>query len=278
LNNITIYGGSSMAGHMIYNYLSSKENYSITTISESEIFPKGSIIPNDKILSNYHHDYIINCIRCLVEDSELYPSKAIMYNSYFPRMLENLHKKKKTKIIHLSTDCVFSGKNGNYKELSVPDGYTIYARTKSIGEINNDKDITIRTSYIGPNINGINEELFDWFIKQKGEVNGYKNAFWNGITTLELAKKIKTVIEDDICGIYHLCGNQKISKFNLLKLIKNIWSKDNVQIKGVFNNKIDRSLIDTRKELTVLPYENMFRELYNYMHSNKKLYEHYNEQ
>ena len=90
-----------MAGHMIYNYLSSKENYSITPISESEIFPKGSIIPNDKILSNYNHDYIINCIRCLVEDSESDPSKAIMYNSYFPRMLENINKKKKTKIIDL---------------------------------------------------------------------------------------------------------------------------------------------------------------------------------
>ena len=175
-----------MAGHVLNEYFSLKDNYIVDCIEENEIFDKNFILRKDMAFSD--SDYIINCIRCLVEESESNTTKAINYNSYFPNLLYDHYNNSQTKIIHLSTDCVFSGGRGNYNEDSIHDGLSNYAKTKSLGEINSEKDIIIRTSYIGPTLKGKNEELFDWFLLQNGEIDGYCNAFWNGITTLELAK------------------------------------------------------------------------------------------
>ena len=156
-----------------------------------------------------------------------------------------------------------------------PDGRSVYSMSKFCGEIINEKDLTIRTSYIGPCLKNKNEELFDWFIQQNGEVEGFKNAYWNGVTTLELSKQIEIVVKNNICGLYHLCSDEKISKYNLLMLIKKQWKKIDVQIRESFIDKIDRSLVDNRKNLSLLKYDNMFNELFEYMNNKKKLYGHY---
>ena len=264
-----------MAGHMIYNYFLSKNIYNITCISESDIFSNGLLISENEFTSNFNQDYIINCIRCLVNDSELNPAKAISYNSFFPRLLEKNYEKTKTKLIHLSTDCVFSGKDGDYSEDSMPDGQSVYARTKMIGEIINNKDVTIRTSYIGPNIEDINEELFDWLFLQKGEIYGYNNVFWTGITTLELAKGIEDLIKLDFSGLYHMVPKNKISKYELLHLIKRVWEKDDITITIDKSNVIDRSLIDNQKLINISNYDTMFINLYKYMNENYDLYQKY---
>jgi len=113
------------------------------------------------------------------------------------------------KIIQISTDCVFSGKDGGYKEDSFRDGDTIYARTKALGEINNNKDLTIRTSIIGPDINEDGIGLFHWFMKQSGTIYGFRNAYWTGVTTIELAKGIEKFIEYNVTGIYHFVPTEK---------------------------------------------------------------------
>ena len=276
MKNITIYGSSSMAGHMIRDYFSSMPNYNIKSINESDIFYNDDIIQNFNFLDKINPDYIINCIRCLVEDSELNPLKAINYNSYFPHFLEKVYKNTNTQLIHLSTDCVFSGEKGNYDETSLHDGHSYYARTKSIGEITNNKDLTIRTSYIGPTIDNRKEELFDWFFRQDGEINGFGNVFWSGITTLELAKGIKNLIEKGFTGLYHMVPSEAISKYNLLKLIRKIWKKEDIVIKKYNSKKIDRSLIDNQKLIQISDYQSIFIELYEYMEKNQKLYKHYN--
>jgi len=263
-----------MAGHVINEYLSLKDNYIINCIEENEVFDENLIFNKNMVLSD--SDYIINCIRCLVEESELNQTKAILYNSYFPNLLYDYYKNSQTKIIHLSTDCVFSGGKGNYNEDSIHDGFGNYAKTKSLGEINSDKDIIIRTSYIGPTLEGNNEELFDWFLLQDGEIDGYCNAYWNGITTLELAKGIFRLIELDFSGIYHLVGAKKISKFSLLSLIKEIWQRENIKIKKSYTKRIDRSLIDNQKLISVKNYNLMFSELYQYMTKKKLKYKKYN--
>jgi dTDP-4-dehydrorhamnose reductase len=107
----------------------------------------------------------------------------------------------KIKIIHLSSDCVFSGDKGNYSETNIPDGDSIYGITKFCGEIVNEKDLTIRASYIGPTNRDVKEELFDWVLRQNGITKGYANALWNGITTLELAKQVHQAIRNNICGL-----------------------------------------------------------------------------
>src|SRR5699024_1115052 len=108
----------------------------------------------------------------------------------------------KTKIIHMSTDCVFSGKIGNYKEDSLRDGETFYDRSKALGELDNQKDLTFRNSIIGPDINENGIGLFNWFMKQEGSINGYSKAIWTGVTTLTLAKAMDSALKEDLVGIY----------------------------------------------------------------------------
>jgi dTDP-4-dehydrorhamnose reductase len=276
MKKVKIYGSSSMAGHMISEYLSIIKNFKVDLVNEYDIIDKNYECKKNIIFSEPHPDYIINCIRCLVEESELNLTKAIIYNSYFPHLLGDYYKNSRTKIIHLSTDCVFSGEKGGYNEDSKHDGLSNYAKTKSLGEINNNKDITIRTSYLGPTIEPNNEELFDWFLLQKGEVNGYCDAIWNGLTTLALAKGISELIKLDYSGVYHMVSNEKISKYFLLSLVKKIWQKKDVEIKKTYINNIDRSLIDNQKLISVADYNSMFEELYEYMNKNKLKYKKYN--
>jgi len=276
MKKVRIYGSSGMAGHMISDYLFIIKSFKVDLVNEYDIIDNNYEFNKNVIFSKPHPDYIINCIRCLVEESELNPTKAIIYNSYFPHLLADYYKNSQTKIIHLSTDCVFSGEKGSYNEDSLHDGLSNYAKTKSLGEINNNKDITIRTSYLGPTIEENNEELFDWFLLQKGEIDGYCNAIWNGLTTLALAKGISKLIKLDYSGVYHMVSNEKISKYSLLSLVKKIWQKKDVEIKKTYINNIDRSLVDNQKLIPVADYNSMFEELYEYMKRNKLQYKKYN--
>jgi dTDP-4-dehydrorhamnose reductase len=136
-------------------------------------------------------DFVINCIGLLVKDSLENPAKAIIINGWFPRYLESRLSDKKTKLIHLSTDCVFDGKKGNYIESDIHTESNAYGRSKSIGEVNNNKDITFRMSIIGPEIKTNGTGLFHWIVSNHDtELQGWDNAWWNGITTLELSKCI----------------------------------------------------------------------------------------
>lgn len=278
---VMILDSKSMEGHMISDYLSSLKKYKIINIKcniENEIFIKksGLCLPLtiNLIIKLNKPDVIINCLRVLIDESQKYPSKAIYFNSFLPRYLESLCNEK-VKIIHLSTDCVFSGRNGNYNEYDIPDSNTYYGKTKALGEINNNKDLTIRTSFIGPNINNKKEELFHWFMMQEGEIEGFDKAIWTGITTLELAKCIDTAIDHDITGLYHLIPLKSITKYDLLNLIKIIFKKENIYIKRNYKISINRSLIDNRKKIYVNNYRKMFEELFIWMNDHHKKYQKY---
>ncbi|MCG3055850.1 sugar nucleotide-binding protein, partial [Escherichia coli] len=134
------------------------------------------------------------------------------------------------KLIHISTDCVFLGDKGNYTESDAPDGTSIYAQSKQLGEIISDKHLTVRTSIIGPELKTDGIGLFLWFMKQTGKIKGYKRALWNRVTTIELAKAIEVFIQQDVTGLYHLATEPKISKFDLLQLMKEVFQKDDVTI------------------------------------------------
>ena len=273
MKRILILGSNGMAGHLIFEFLKGKKQYKLFGLTEKLFIPEdyGFIID----LDNIKPDIIINTLRITVKESEDNPRNALFINSVIPKWFEKAYYNTKTKIIHLSTDCVFSGNKGNYSETDPPDGASIYSMTKFCGEIINEKDLTIRTSVIGPNLKGKNEELFDWFLLQNGTIEGYKNAFWNGVTTLELAKQINVAIKKNICGLYHLGSNKKISKYKLLSLLNEQWFNNKIKIKESSKLKIDRNLIDNRKELNVLEYGKMFNELYNFMQQKKKSYFHY---
>jgi len=275
LKTLVIYGGRTMAGHIIADYFLNIGNYKIITLEESSIFNGGLLSTSKDFLIN-NVDIVINCIRCLVEESEENIEKAEMYNYQFPKYIEKYYRDTKTKIIHLSTDCIFSGNEGNYNEQAKPNGISIYSKTKALGEINNNKDVTIRTSYIGPNIGESEEELFHWFMVQKNKtISGYSNAYWNGVTTLELAKSLHKIIEKNITGLYHLVPNGKLSKYELLALIKEIWKKKDIILKIDSSIEYNRTLLDTRKLVKVSNFNKMLKELFDYMLIRKYIYSSY---
>lgn len=256
MKKVLVLGKSGMLGHVVYEYLNNSGKFEVYGSSrnnnKNKFFVNAETADSFKdVFRNYDFDYIINCIGMLIKESQNFPEKAILVNSWFPHYLASFFSNKITKIIHISTDCVFSGRTGFYKEDNLCDETNYYGRTKALGEIKNKKDLTIRTSIIGPELrNG--DGLFNWFMSQpiESEINGFVNAFWNGVTTLELAKVIERILIDDkLTGLYHVVPKNAISKHNLLEIINKIFGR---RIKLIptrlpkTNNKI---LIDTRNEL-----------------------------
>jgi dTDP-4-dehydrorhamnose reductase len=276
MKKILVLGAKGMAGHCIYNYLTSLNKYEVydeysTRIGEPEW---KSMLENSIFVTE--PDIIINCIGILVKDSENNPENAIYLNSYFPHWLENITKDTNIKVIHLSTDCVFKGdkENGGYSEKDEPNGVGFYSRSKALGEIVNKKDLTIRMSIIGSELKETGSGLFGWFLRQTGVVNGYSEAYWNGLTTLELAKAIDKMIDADIVGLYQLAPDYKISKYALLELIKIIWNRQDITLIPNDSLKQDKTLINSIQEipnyLMPLSYFDMLKEYKEWLQTFQK--------
>lgn len=279
MKKILILGAAGMAGHVIYNYFTNIGDYevfgSVNQESFNEIKLKINISDLDQVknaIENIKPDIIINCIGMLIRSSKRYPDKTIYANSFFPHYLARLSSKYSFKLIHISTDCVFSGKSGAYTEDSFKDATDLYGLSKSLGEINDDHNLTIRTSIIGPEIKKDGEGLFHWFMSQKGEVSGYKSNFWSGVTTLELAKFIYWQIKNPEIGIIHLTNNQKISKFELLTLINEIHQMG-MSINSDKDYVCDKSFLNTKmREYKVESYEKMLSEQKEFIDKHSFLY------
>lgn len=281
MKKILVIGIKGMAGHVIFNYFNKNKDYQVFGIARN-------IEPNNEreisldvsnthqlreIIISHQFDIIINCIGILNKDAEDNPSKAIWFNSYFPHFLEEVTKESQTRIIHISTDCVFNGKKGNYEVNDLKDGEGFYAQSKALGEITNDKDLTIRTSIIGPELNEGGIGLFHWFMNQTGEINGYTSAYWSGVTTLELAKAIQFVIENSIKGLVHLTNGIAINKCDLLTIFKEIWNKDNITIKPFNEKVVDKSLVKSKSLIYEVPtYKKMLEEQQQWMTEFSNLY------
>lgn len=273
-----------MIGHVIYTYLDSLKKYNISNSSHHNTISEDTYlldIRDHKKVKDYikiiKPDYVINCAGLLIEESEKSVEDAILINSLFPNILSRLGQEFNFKLIQISTDCVFSGEDGNYSEESVQNGSSVYARTKTLGEINNNRDLTIRTSTIGPELKSDGTGLLNWFLTQKGNVFGFKKAYWSGVTSLELARAIDKFINQNITGVYNFTSEKKISKYDLLLLFKKIWKKSEINIKVNSDYVNDKSLCNTRSDFQYTPkgYETMLIETYEWMLKNKQRYQHY---
>lgn len=280
---VLLFGATGMAGHIAYYYLQSTERYELINVVYRTKLVKDSVVVDvtdknavTKLVEEVRPDLIINCIGVLIKGSEEHPDNAIFINSYFPHLLKKLSDEIGAKLIHISTDCVFSGKRGNYTESDFRDADDIYGRSKALGEIINDKDLTIRTSIIGPELKTNGEGLFHWFMHQTGQVNGFKTAIWGGVTTLELAKAIDNAIVQEQTGLIQLSNGIGITKYDLLSLFKKIWHRSNVNILPYDGNEIDKSIAKSDKFAYEVPsYEVMLLEQYEWMRKNDKLYSQY---
>ena len=282
---VIILGSGGLIGHQVFNYLNDTGNYELHNISQSYKVSSETVLIDARdekklfdSITSISPNYIINCIGILINGSEADPENAIYLNSYMPHRLVKLSDRINAKLIHISTDCVFSGdKKEPYIETDEKDGRSIYARTKGLGEVINDKHLTIRTSVIGPELkNDRDEELFHWFMSQSGEISGYTKAIWSGVTSIELAKAVKWSIDKNITGLYHITNNSSISKYNLLKLLKK-YTKKNIIIKPYDCKDVDKSFIDTRLLLDyeIPSYERMVSDMVDLVSKNRSLYSQY---
>jgi dTDP-4-dehydrorhamnose reductase len=256
---IFILGANGMIGHKIYLYLN-KFNYNVWGLSRSkfenikfkQIFDQSKFIDNfdlcnfsnlNSILNTIKPDIIINAAGITIRRGiEADKSQTILVNSALPHILNQwINLNNNTRLIHFSTDCVFSGLKGNYNEKSIIDATDFYGKTKGLGEVNNNRVLTLRSSMIGCELDNFTE-LFEWFKSQKNQtIDGFSNVLYSGITTIRMAKYIKLIIEkfQDMNGLYNISSNP-ITKYELLKNLEN---KFNFNIKinineNYYSNKV----------------------------------------
>lgn len=246
---VVVFGSRGMAGHIVSRYLKEQGHYVITVArTDADLLID---VENDDLrwLTQLNADFVVNCIGLLVKDSQERPDRAIFLNSYFPHKLEQILKNTHTRLIHISTDCVFNGETGYYKENDVPNETNFYGRSKALGEVINDKDVTFRTSIIGHELkNGTG--LLNWFLNEKGSIFGWDNAWWNGITTLKLAECIDQHIKNPVAtGLYHLVSNEnKINKYELLCLINDIYKLGKKIQHSSGPKNVNKILVNTRSD------------------------------
>lgn len=278
-----ILGVSGMAGHTIAAYLRERR-HDVLGFARRKVSWVPCVTGDatdtaliHELIKNGHFDSIINCIGVLTQFAEQHKDRAVFLNSYFPHFLADITSEMDAQIIHMSTDCVFSGKDGNYTETSARDGKTFYDRTKALGELEDGKNITLRSSIVGPDINPDGIGLLNWFMKQTGEINGYTGAMWTGMTTLQLAKVMEKAAEQKVHGLYNMVPDHNISKYELIKLFNHYLRNDTVRIKPFTDFTLDKTLVRTRFEFAeVVPdYEDMVREMADWMRSHAELYPHY---
>lgn len=279
-----ICGCNGMAGHLISIYLQEHghEVYGFARTNAPHI-PNSIVCDamNTKLLTKTIReggfDCVINCIGILNQFAEQNPAEAIYVNSYFPYFLAEITRDLDTQVIHMSTDCVFKGDRGNYTESDQPDGITMYSRTKALGEIIDNKNLTIRNSIVGPDINRDGIGLLNWFMKQD-KCDGYTETKWNGITTLELAKIIEVAAMEKIHGIHNMVPDYYVSKYWILSLFNEFIRNNTVQIKMVDGLIENKSLMYTDFGFPhkIPDYPTMISELADWMKSHKYLYPHYN--
>jgi dTDP-4-dehydrorhamnose reductase len=270
-----------MLGHKLYQVLA--PIFDVTgvirgpyrSISKYNFFKQSQIVSDvnaleisrvEKTIEETSPEVVINCIgivKSLVEQRGMLVT--IWLNSLFPHQLYQICQTKGIRLIHISTDCVFSGRTGHYHETDPSDAEDIYGKTKYLGEVNRANALTIRTSIIGRELASTNG-LVEWFLSNEGgTVNGFTNAIFTGFPTLHLSRIIADIItkRQNLSGIYHI-SSEPISKFKLLTLI-NKAMRLNITIKEYPDYRVDRSLDSTlyRKETGFTPpsWEKMIEEL-----------------
>lgn len=280
---ILVLGCNGMAGHTISLYFL-EQGYDIVGFDRRKSALVPCIMGNAldsffvrDMIQDGKFDYIINCIGILNQSAEDHKADAIYLNSYFPHFLSVCVKNTKTAVIHMSTDCVFSGDRGQYTEEDFPDGKTFYDRTKALGELNDGRNITLRNSVVGPDINPQGIGLLNWFMQQKGQVCGFTKAMWTGQTTLQLAKTMEAAMKSGARGLYNAVPNTSISKYELLRLFNHYLRHDALTVEAADRNAADKSLRRTKFEFDyrIPDYPAMIKELAEWMDRHKNLYPHY---
>jgi len=259
---ILILGASGMLGNAALRVFSADDSFevvgtvrtsSLLSFFPKEIRPKLVVTPDLESLDglvnlfcSFKPDVVINCVGLVKQLAESNaPLSAIPINALLPHRLAGMCNLVGARLVHMSTDCVFSGNQGKYLESDFPDSNDLYGRSKYLGEVDYPNAITLRTSIIGHEISG-NRSLIGWFLAQEKKVTGFKGAIFSGLPTVEVSRVIKDYVipHEALHGVYHLSASP-INKFDLLSLVANEYGKS-IEIQSNEELQIDRSLDSTR--------------------------------
>ena len=232
---IIILGVSGMIGHRLFMDMSQKFETFGTLKNDKIFYENNSLFGGKNVVENmdvlnfevltgaFDPDVIINCVGITKRKKEIENTRRTLYiNALFPHKLAEWSKVNNKRIIHFSTDCVFDGKIGNYREESLTTAKDLYGRTKALGEINYNHALTLRSSFIGRELFS-KTELLEWFLSQKGSsIKGYTKALYTGVSTTFLSQIIADIIENhpNLSGIKQLSTENPISKYELLCLAR----------------------------------------------------------
>lgn len=278
-----VLGVSGMAGHTIALYLKER-GHDVTGFARRTVpfVPciSGSAMDTEllrRVITEGNYDVVINAVGILNKDAEDHKYRAAFLNGCLPHLLADITAEMPTRVIHMSTDCIFSGKTGGYTEDSLPDGEPFYDRSKALGELKDHKNLTLRNSIVGPDMDPKGIGLLNWFMAQKGPVNGYTGALWTGMTTLQLAKIMEKAALSGATGLYNMVPDRNISKFELLRLFNRYLRRDEVEILPYDAFTADKTLIRTRFDFPeIVPdYQQQVAELAEWMRAHRDLYPHY---
>ncbi|MEW6686545.1 MAG: SDR family oxidoreductase [Candidatus Edwardsbacteria bacterium] len=275
---VLVLGVGGMLGHKVYQVFAESGIEVYGTMRKSlpeyisySIFKEKNVIDNidvrvsdnvQECLLRIKPDCVINCvgvIKSLVKD----PSETIAINSLFPHRIAKISTLINCRLIHISTDCVFSGKQGDYTEDSIPDATDLYGRSKLLGEVTGEPHLTIRTSIIGRELK-TKHNLLEWILNSEGTIKGYVNAVFTGVTTKTLAKLLlRLLFEFNLTGLIHI-GGEKINKYELACLVKKVFRLNDLTVEKFNEFYCDRSLRTERFKQTgihVPSMEEMLSEL-----------------
>lgn len=256
---VLILGVTGMLGHALSDRLSGHKYLDVhatarSTEGLSRWFPNdllerisGNVDADNfdsviRAIADLKPDVVINCIGIIKQTAPAKdPLISITINSLFPHRLAHVCKAAGSRLIHISTDCVFDGAQGNYTEKDQANANDLYGRTKYLGEVYYPHCVTLRTSIIGHELKG-KHGLIEWFLAQKGKVRGFTNAIYSGFPTVEIARIISeyVITNPNLKGLYHV-SSDPISKYKLLQLVADKYKKQ-IEIEPFDDFRLDRSL------------------------------------
>lgn len=261
-NKILILGAGGMLGNTLYRYFRDRTSHVVVGASRNAIVAanmhetenahliRGVDVENIdglmQVLNKHRPDIVINCVGIIKQRQDADDSLTVLpINVMLPHRLSQLCGLLKARLIHFSTDCVFSGAKGMYSEEDMADAEDLYGRSKLLGEVKDSHAITIRTSLIGHELLG-HKSLLNWFLAQEGQVRGYQRAIFSGFPVVEIGRIIDQYIIPNpaISGVHHVSA-EPIDKFTLLNLVADIYGKT-IEIKPDDKLAIDRSLDSSR--------------------------------
>lgn len=261
---VLILGASGMLGHKVWQHFAKRFDAYATVRQSPTSYERFGIFDSSRCLGHVsaenfdsvirameqvHPDAVVNCIGIVKQDAAAKDAvSSIAVNALFPHRLAHLCRASRARLVHLSTDCVFSGQAGNYNEAAHADAIDLYGRTKLLGEVDYDNCLTLRTSMIGRELQG-SHGLIEWFLGEAAagrRVRGFKRAVFSGLTTIALAELIADLLVNhpDVSGVWHVAADP-INKFDLLSLVRNVYGLD-VKIEPDESFVCDRSLDASR--------------------------------